>query len=464
MWRWALGGSVALFCACGGGRGSPSEGVASNVPPADSGTVTQPPDAGPPPAADAGSAGGTDPDAGPPTFGLLIVFRGQGAVTSDPSGIDCPSNCRGQFAANQKIVLNAKPTAGWSFSGWTGGCFGTICTVDKLASTQVVGAAFTQNPPPPEASSYTIVAIPPVAGASGGTFSSLAPTSINSSGQVVGGFNDCLSIAMSECDHGPFSAFLYDPAKGSTARIAIPDATEHTARGINDAGAIIFNGNPWGVDDGFVLSSGILTHFGQDAFVTGINSSGWVSGTVISTDGRQYAFLWDGTSVRPIAPSRSTSGGLNAGGAVAGEVFANGESRASVFTAGGVQDLGVLPGDRNSRAIAINDAGRVVGVSSGDFTRAFVFDLPGGPMRDVVPQGSSSLSGVNAAGEAVGSFLGWDPVSAILWHDGTVVDLTRALNDPSWQLLSATAINDKGQICGVGLHNGGLYAYVLTPK
>lgn len=464
MWWWALVGvSVLLSWACGGGRGSASADGASTGPPADAGTATESPDAGPPPTADGGSAGGTAPDAGVPTFALRVVLRGQGVVTSDPTGIDCPSTCEAQFAANQKIVLNAKPTAGWSFSGWDGACFAPICMVDKLPTTQIVGAAFTQGPPP----SYTIVAIPPVVGASGGTFGSLAPASINSSGQVVGGFNDCLSVNMSECDEGPFSAFLYDPAKGSTVRIALPDASDHTAKAINDAGAIIFDGNPYGVDDGFVLSNGTATHFGEDAFVYGINSKGWVSGTKIGTDGLQYAFRWDGTSVRPIAPAPSLSGGLNAAGVVAGAVFDNREFQASVFAAAGVQVLGLLPGDTESMAVAINDHGRVVGFSSNNFPveHAFVFDLPNGPMQDVVPGGSSSLSSVNAAGDAVGSILELNyPVSAILWHDGTVIDLTRALNDPSWQLLSATAINDKGQICGVGIHDGGQYAYVLTPK
>jgi uncharacterized membrane protein len=138
-----------------------------------------------------------------------------------------------------------------------------------------------------------------------------------------------------------------------------------------------------------------------------------------------------------------------------------------VFSAAGVQSLGTLPGDTQSIAAAINDRGRVVGVSFDSLfvEHGFVFDLPNGPMRNVVPGGSSSLSGVNAEGDAVGSLLDKNsPARAILWHDGIVVDLTRALNDPAWHLLSATAINDKGQICGVGIHDGGEYAFVLTPK
>ena len=139
-----------------------------------------------------------------------------------------------------------------------------------------------------------------------------------------------------------------------------------------------------------------------------------------------------------------------------------------MFSGAAVQDLGTLPGGHDSRAVAINNTGRVVGTSSDElsFENGFVFDLPSGPMREVIPHGISVLSGLNAAGDAVGSILSayLTPAGAILWHDGNIVDLTRALNDSSWQLLSATAINDKGQIVGVGLHDGVGFGYVLTPK
>src|SRR4051812_12151188 len=167
---------VIVVSACGGSRhpvaastgtGNGSDGGSgpSTAPVAGSGSPT--PDAGtppspPPPNADGGSAGGTPPDAGQPTFALGIVIQGQGVVTSDPAGIECAKACAGQFAAGEKIVLSAKAVAGWSFSGFRGACFGTDCTIVKLAFTQFVEVVFTQDPPPAGVSSYTIVAIPPV--------------------------------------------------------------------------------------------------------------------------------------------------------------------------------------------------------------------------------------------------------------------------------------------------------------
>lgn len=315
---------------------------------------------------------------------------------------------------------------------------------------------------------YAIVEIPHVVGSSGGTFVPL-PTGINNLGQVVGGFNDCVSVAMSECNGGPFSGFLFDPLKGTTTRISTPGTEDHTAQAINDQGTITLNGNPRGLFDGLVLKNGTVTHLGDEAVVGGINAEGLVSGSTQTAAGAQVAFLWDGKNVNPIGPSGSLGRGLNDAGVVVGAMTVDSSLHAAAFTSAGAQDLGGLPQAQQTIAFAVNQAGRVVGesfVGTNFAEHGFVFDLPNGPMIDVTPNGSSSLSSVNAAGDAVGSMLDRTNTStaAILWRNGTVVDLTTALGDPSWQLLSAAAINDKGQITGFGMHDGAQAAYVLTPK
>jgi hypothetical protein len=96
---------------------------------------------------------------------------------------------------------------------------------------------------------------------------------------------------------------------------------------------------------------------------------------------------------------------------------------------------------------------------------AFVYDLPNGPMIDILPRNSAKLFSVNNAGDAVGATFDFGrPVRAMLWQNGAVIDLTNALNDPSWQLVSAVAINDRGMITGTGTHNGVGHAYVLIPR
>ena len=64
----------------------------------------------------------------PTTFPLAVTVNGSGTVTSQPAGIVCGQGgqaCTASFSANSTIALEAKPTPGWSFGGWSGGCSGT---------------------------------------------------------------------------------------------------------------------------------------------------------------------------------------------------------------------------------------------------------------------------------------------------------------------------------------------------
>jgi hypothetical protein len=83
----------------------------------------------------------------------LTVFKtgsGSGTVTSSPAGINCGATCSHRYAHGTLITLSATPSAGSSFTGWSGGgCSGTgTCQVTTNADTAVT-ATFTLNPPPP---------------------------------------------------------------------------------------------------------------------------------------------------------------------------------------------------------------------------------------------------------------------------------------------------------------------------
>lgn len=49
----------------------------------------------------------------------------------------------------------------------------------------------------------------------------------------------------------------------------------------------------------------------------------------------------------------------------------------------------------------------------------------------------------------------------VLWRQGKPVVFPKF---EDWKLLTATGINDKGQICGTGVHNGQTRAYLLSPN
>ena len=94
----------------------------------------------------------------PPPVVLFVTTEGEGRVTSDPIGVDCPGmQCVHEFENGQAVTLLAEPKAGHMFVGWSGACTGTEkCTV-TLSSPMAVKAAFSLIPLPPVALSVTIV-------------------------------------------------------------------------------------------------------------------------------------------------------------------------------------------------------------------------------------------------------------------------------------------------------------------
>jgi uncharacterized repeat protein (TIGR02543 family) len=77
------------------------------------------------------------------TAQLTVSITGSGKVSG--GSINCPSTCVSNEALNSAVTLNASPSDGYIFSGWTGGCTGTspTCTLTMSADTSVT-ATFAQ--------------------------------------------------------------------------------------------------------------------------------------------------------------------------------------------------------------------------------------------------------------------------------------------------------------------------------
>jgi hypothetical protein len=76
---------------------------------------------------------------------LTVSITGSGTVSSNPSGISCPSTCNHTFTGGSLVTLTPAPANGWAFSSWSGACTGSGgCTVTMNAA-EAVTATFAQS-------------------------------------------------------------------------------------------------------------------------------------------------------------------------------------------------------------------------------------------------------------------------------------------------------------------------------
>ncbi|MES2489804.1 MAG: hypothetical protein V4607_08425 [Pseudomonadota bacterium] len=71
---------------------------------------------------------------------------GSGRVVSNPAGIDCGSQCSGDFVANTTVRLGAVATSGSRFDGWGGDCSGTSDCNVSMNTARRVSAQFSAVP------------------------------------------------------------------------------------------------------------------------------------------------------------------------------------------------------------------------------------------------------------------------------------------------------------------------------
>jgi probable HAF family extracellular repeat protein len=112
-----------------------------------------------------------------------------------------------------------------------------------------------------------------------------------------------------------------------------------------------------------------------------------------------------------------------------------------------VTPLGILPGDDNSLARGINDAGQVVGVSGTNLGTQHAFFWENGSMTPIGTLGGteSVATGINNSGTVAGYAQTSDgSYHAFTWRDGTFTDLGTNGSNGSY----AYAINDAGKVAG----------------
>jgi len=134
---------------------------------------------------------------------------------------------------------------------------------------------------------------------------------------------------------------------------------------------------------------------------------------------------------------------------------------------GVTRDMGTLGGNETTPK-GINASGLVFGNSKKSNGNEHAFLYYDNKIHDLGVLGSvdsSWANGINDAGQVVGgSYAAGHPkMHAFLYDGGKMTDLNSLLPAKSgWELLNAFDINNKGQIVGIGVHNGKMRNFVAT--
>ncbi|MGH7411679.1 MAG: alpha/beta fold hydrolase [Candidatus Methylomirabilis sp.] len=339
-----------------------------------------------------------------------------------------------------------------------------------------------------------------------------AVTAINNVGQVVGTVVNA---------NGDEHAALWQ--KDSQGNYSVTDlgtlggaGTSSRAFGINAAGQVVGESSTdngvdhpvlWQKDpQGNYSITDLATLGGGQGTARAINDAGQVAGFAFNANGEQHAVLWQKdsqgnysiTDLRTLggAAAFSRAYGINAVAQVVGLTSTPpfGQAHAFLWQNGQMTDLGTILGPCGvgsgdcgfGQAFAINAGGQVVGYSTAihavsSLNSATLWQNGGKTDLGALLGGVtfSVALGTNAAGQVVGTSNTLGPGGevdgiqhALLWQNdsqgaNSVTDLDTHLPPGSdWKrLISASAINDQGQIVGLGEFSDGLiHRYLLGPS
>jgi probable HAF family extracellular repeat protein len=311
--------------------------------------------------------------------------------------------------------------------------------------------------------SYTLTDLGSLGGGSGAAYG------INDAGQVVGYATD---------SNHRGRATLWDG--GVSFDLGTLGGPESVANAINDQGQIVgFSDNGAVPERAFLWQDGVMSDLGtlggEDSQAFHINNAEQVVGVSDTPPGiGGGAFLWDGGVMSDLGTLGGFGAGAfginDAGEVVGGSLLPNNQNEhAFLWQDGVLTDLGTLPGDPDSEATAINNAGQIVGASGvieDDIsTRAAIWQ--DGTWTAIGPVNSYATA-INDAGQVVGFMSSSDGETrdhAFIYSDGQLNDLNDLIPPGSGlTLAAASAINNAGQIVGTAYSGGAVpHAFLLTP-
>lgn len=244
--------------------------------------------------------------------------------------------------------------------------------------------------------------------------------------------------------------YLITESNGNKTVLSTISAINGHANDINDSGVVTghyfsfetgFHSFVTGSDPNYIKDIGTIS--GAAPITTAINNPGQMVGYSFSESGRTHAFITnsDGSGIRDLSVpgekyyKSSLAYDINDSGQAAGILSTDNHRWTQAFITGddgaGMVKLGTLPGHFASYAVAINDEGQAVGMSS--------------VLGDLHP----GLS------------------EAFIYTNGGLTSLSTLpeVIDAGWSTIVVTDINNNGQIVGWGYQDsdpGNRHAFLLT--
>lgn len=320
-------------------------------------------------------------------------------------------------------------------------------------------------------------------------FTYIYPTDINDQGQVVGWVE------------GAFVARGFSWMEGQYALLPpLPGSSYSYARAVNNLGQIIGstqnqNGIPkaafWSSQTAVAQELETSGGNSANAYATDINDDSQITG-YYTTSGSGNVNAWEGVRwirddrgrfspddlPQPVLPPIGvyTAGyGINNTGQIVGSGPTSQPDTLQAALlwspADVVHELDVIDPTYfvEFQAVEINNNGVAVGWATDSTARAtpLRWDTDGNVTPLGFPLNSTDTQAVdiNESGVIVGTAERWEAQGrAVVWIDGDWLELTsRIVGNSGWVLTGATSINESGQIVGVGLLDGVMTGYLLTP-
>jgi len=249
------------------------------------------------------------------------------------------------------------------------------------------------------------------------------------------------------------------------------------ANGINNVGQIVGDSQTAsGSTHAFLYSNNVMTDLGTlgglNSYAIAINDAGQIVGNSDFLDGTSHAFLYVAGVMTNLGAVSAIS--INA----SGQILVSNSTFASVYSNGAMQPLPQPPcygGFQYAAAYAMNDSAEVVGEAWAWDGGMLVCDhailISGGQAQDIgfaLPMGFNTAIAINRSGHILGK--GWTYCDSVVcdleytFLDQAVLFYSVSTPDSSgWFSLLGEAINDAGQIAGIGNNANGQRAFLMTP-